>query len=72
MIKINKIEEAKCELYDPSNNLVGIVDNNLTFTDIRCQICQQKLSGYYFKWGDKILPIEQDLEQYLNKSVGII
>ena len=60
MIKINKIIEAKCELYDPNNNLIGIIDNNLTFTDVRCQINQQKISGYYVKWNDEILEIDSN------------
>jgi hypothetical protein len=48
MVTIREIKDIPCELYDPSGKIVGIVENELQFHDVRFQIKKQKLEGYYF------------------------
>jgi hypothetical protein len=47
-VKINPLifQEPEWNLYDSSGNLVGTIDNVLTFNDVRLQIKDQNLSGY--------------------------
>lgn len=46
-IKIREIPEAKVELYSPDNELIGVIDNEVSFLDVRVQIHNQQLKGYY-------------------------
>ena len=48
MITINnKIKETPVKLYDPNHNLIGIIENDYAFMDVRIQIKEQQLEGYY-------------------------
>lgn len=48
MITINnKITEESCFLYGPDNVLIGEIKNDLAFLDVRCQVQDKKLKGYY-------------------------
>lgn len=49
MVVIKKIEPQTCELYDPQGNFVGIL-NEYEFHDVRVQIREQQLVGYYCKF----------------------
>lgn len=55
MIEIRNIKDRPVELYSPKNELIGTIDNVLSFDDVRLQIKEKELSGYYviFK-GEKI------------------
>lgn len=53
MIKINEIKEEKVYLYNPNDDLIGIITSELQFNDVRLQIVQQKLEGYYIVWNDQ-------------------
>lgn len=52
MITIKQIPQAICTLHSPDGAAVGdeigVIDNILSLNDIRIQIAQQKLEGYYF------------------------
>jgi hypothetical protein len=52
MIVINKYPEVVIPLYSPDEKLVGWVNQN-EFLDVRIQICQQKLYGYYVEIENK-------------------
>lgn len=56
-IKINNnIEEDHVPLYSPEGSLIGIIENGLAFNDVRIQIIENKLSGYYIMYkGQKCL-----------------
>lgn len=60
MIEIIKIEESKCELYDSEDNLIGVIDNELTFNDVRAQIKEQQLEGYYIVYKGVRKDIDKD------------
>jgi predicted ATPase len=49
-IKINKVEEPTCSLYDPNDNLIGEINSTLVLNDVRIQIKNNKVSGYYIMW----------------------
>jgi hypothetical protein len=49
-IKIRKIEQSVCDLYDPEGKLIGVIDNELSLCDVRVQIAKAKASGYYIIW----------------------
>lgn len=55
-IKINYIPDQSCDLYAPDETFIGVIQNEYSFNDIRIQIQQQQLSGYYVVW--KELKIE--------------
>jgi hypothetical protein len=46
MIVIRKILTQTCKVYCPANELIGEV-NEHEFNDVRAQIKEQKLEGYY-------------------------
>lgn len=54
-IKIKDLRDIPCKLYGPNDEYIGEVTNLLQFTDVRVQIKELKLSGYYFIFeGEKI------------------
>jgi|AntAceMinimDraft_18_1070375.scaffolds.fasta_scaffold489129_1 predicted ATPase len=59
MIKINTIPETTCELF-LDGKLIGTIDNSLSLYDVRVQIMKEKAVGYYIKWQDKILYINEN------------
>ncbi len=50
MITIRDISETPCHLYDPDNNLVGVIESYLSLVDVRIQIKNAKIGGYYITW----------------------
>lgn len=50
MISIRKIEESTAKLYGPDDVLIGEITSELQLYDVRCQINDQKLDGYYLIW----------------------
>lgn len=46
MLKINKIIPETVNVYDPQDNLLGTV-NEYEFLDLRAQIKEKQLDGYY-------------------------
>lgn len=46
MLKINKITAETVNVYDPQDNLLGAV-NEYEFLDLRAQIKEKQLDGYY-------------------------
>lgn len=66
-VHINKIIPPTLDIYDPSGQLLGTV-NEYEFLDIRVQIKDAQISGYYLIFnGDKVL-LDKDgcLEYYPN------
>lgn len=51
-IVVNKIEPQQVELFDPNHNSMGFI-NEYEFHDIRVQIKNQQVAGYYCKWTDE-------------------
>lgn len=49
MIKINRIIPQRVCLFNPDNKLMGLV-NEFEFNDIRIQIKENKISGYYITY----------------------
>lgn len=55
MVQIRDIKDIPCKLYGPNDEYIGEIVNILQFNDVRVQIKEQKLSGYYFIFeGEKI------------------
>lgn len=53
-IKINNnIQEDHVPLYNPEGKLIGIIENALAFNDVRIQIIENKLRGYYIMYKDQ-------------------
>jgi predicted ATPase len=60
MIKINNnLKEESCFLYGPNNVLIGEIKNYFAFNDVRIQIREQKLSGYYIDFKNERIFINQ-------------
>lgn len=62
MITINTFTENTVNLYDPNNKLLGNIDNLLTFSDVRAQIKEQGLSGYYIIYKNQTIGIDRNGE----------
>ena len=52
MIKVNKIEPQTVEHFDPEGNSLGFL-NEYENTDLRVQIAEQKVLGYYLMFNGK-------------------
>lgn len=59
-VQINKIIESPCDLYGPDDKLIGTIDNELSFNDIRIQIKRKQLLGYYVIWQEHKILINHD------------
>lgn len=83
MIVIKEVEDDTAELFGPGDTLIGTIDTNLQLLDIRVQIKEQKLSGYYIIWRNNRLDIDKygsvsnwpvgffdTLDNLLNKLIG--
>lgn len=46
MIKVNKIEPFTCEFFTPKNESLGFL-NEYEFNDLRMQILDEGIEGYY-------------------------
>lgn len=49
MIQINDLKDDPVSLYDPNDNYLGEIENYLQWLDVRLQISQKRLNGYYVK-----------------------
>jgi hypothetical protein len=58
MIEVKKIVETTCDLYNPKDVYVGTITSILELNDVRIQIKKQNVGGYYIKWKDYILDID--------------
>jgi len=65
MVKINKIILPEYEVFDPNNNSIGFV-NEIDILDLRLQIRENNLEGYYIKFNNIIIRIDNEggLENY--------
>lgn len=50
MIKINKITETTCKLYNPEDECIGVISTGLELADVRIQIKEEAVEGYYVTW----------------------
>lgn len=57
MITVNKIDVQTVEHFDNNNNSIGFL-NEFENIDLRCQIAEQKVSGYYLVYNGVKIPIE--------------
>jgi hypothetical protein len=61
MITINNdIQEEFCFLYGPDDVLVGAIKNYLAFLDVRVQVMEQNLEGYYLAFKGNKYEINKD------------
>lgn len=57
-IIINRISEVSCELYSPhQKEKIGNIRNEYEFNDVRVQIAEKKLEGYYVMFRDEKINI---------------
>lgn len=55
MLKFDRIREKIGRVYSPDNKFLGEVFNEVEYLNIRVQIAEQKLEGYYVMFGkDKV------------------
>ena len=59
MIKVNKYEVQTIEHFDNDGNSLGFL-NEYENADLRCQIAEQKISGYYLTFNDTKIQIESN------------
>lgn len=57
MITINKYKEQRVEHFDNNGNSLGFL-NEFENLDLRCQIAEQNVSGYYLMFNDKKFDIQ--------------
>lgn len=60
MIKINDIPQITCYLYDSDGYKLGIITSEYSFNDVRCQIKEQNLSGYFVMFKGHRIDIDSD------------
>lgn len=60
MVTVHNIQNKPVKVYTPSDELLVETDNELVFTDIRLQIGEQRLEGYYIVFEGKKVDIEPD------------
>jgi predicted ATPase len=51
-VKINEFEEPVCCLFGIDGLVNGLIKSYLSLLDVRCQIKQKHLNGYYILWID--------------------
>lgn len=55
MIQLREIKDQMVDIYAPDGTLLGRTDNLLSFTDLRIQIMEAKVYGYYIMFeGQKV------------------
>ena len=57
MIKVNKYEVQTVEHFDNNGNSLGFLNEHES-TYLRCQIAEEKVSGYFLVLNDLRIPIE--------------
>ena len=58
-IVVRRIREPKCKLYDTHGNLVGVIRSFLMLNDVRIQIMEEQASGYYIRFKDHCILIDE-------------
>ena len=58
-IKIRKIQEPSVKLYNPNGKLVEVMDNILSFLDVRLQISQKQISRYHIEYNEEIIGLSE-------------
>jgi hypothetical protein len=59
MIKINRYKIQTVEHYDGNGNFIGYLNESENL-DLRCQIAENKIEGYYIKFCNQIINIQKD------------
>ena len=59
VIKVNKIIPQTIPAYNPSGEFLGEL-NYFEFNDLRIQIKNEKVSGYYMIYNEQKIPIRSD------------
>lgn len=59
MIQINKIKPLKCKAYSPEGKYLGLL-NEYEFNDLRVQIKEQQIFGYYMLFNDEKILIDKN------------
>jgi hypothetical protein len=57
-IIINNHIDPEVALYDGNDNYIGIIQNATALDDVRLQIFQQHLKGYYFIYNNEKINID--------------
>jgi hypothetical protein len=60
MIRKNNIKDEPCELYNPDGGFMWTLNSELEFNDVRIQIKNQKLKGYYISFKGQRYEIDSD------------
>ncbi len=58
-MKVNKIKPQEVEIFDPSDNSLGFV-NEYEFNDFRIQIKEYEAEGYYAMFNGHRINIDKD------------
>ena len=59
MISINKYQIQTIEHFDPSNKSLGFLNEHEN-VDLRCQIAENKIEGYYMVFNNTKVPIHSN------------
>jgi len=59
-IKIQRFEYEPVRLYNPQNRPVGLITNEEEFINVRTQIKDKKVEGYYVYWNGQKIMINSD------------
>lgn len=60
-VKINNLKDSFTILYGPQGH-IGVIDNILDFYDVRVQIRENQLTGYYFGFDGEVIRIDKNGE----------
>lgn len=72
-VVIRHFQEEPCTLYDNNDNKIGVIDNYLTFLDVKAQLLEKKLNGYYITFkGQRINLNEGTCEPYVKDLFPLI
>jgi len=70
MIRKNNIKDKPCELYNPDGKWMWRINSELEFNDVRIQIKNQKLTGYYVYFKGQRHEIDSD-GRLITRQVGL-
>ena len=59
-VKINKIKEPVCSLFNSKDEKIGDIKSFLQLQDIRVQILEKNLEGYYLIFNKQVIKINKD------------
>jgi hypothetical protein len=59
MINVKKIDPQLVSVYDPDDQLLGLL-NEYEFNDLRAQIAEQEVEGYKVFFEDEIIEIDKN------------